>query len=256
MAKELSLDALKEVDEDLGWNDIVLLSLIGVAGGVLGQLIFDVWNASTGGLLNGYLISILVTPLNHFAPSATNYNFWPSLNISIFLFRWILGSGAIGLSLGLAMKFKVKKVLYMFALGCLVGMAGWLATSYFVDLAYGKWLAYVATPFTIEAVLPCMLIGSFLSLSVSEFRNVSLFFRFLFAGFLGGLVGKYIEVFFTAAMAMFLFEFRGIFETGINPVRLTDALFVMFLTNLFCLIFLKGYLRKKIEIVKKADKIN
>lgn len=254
MDNEFTIDALEEVYEDLGWTDILLLSLIGVAGGVLGQFIFDLCNSYTNGALNSFLISLIIKPLNLFAKTPTNYNFWPSIDISIFLFRWILGAGAIGLSLGLAMKFEFKKVLYMFAIGCLIGLVSWLASSYAIELIPGIWQALVAAPGITQIVLTCSMIGLLFSLTVHEFRTLSLFFRFMFAGFLGGLVGKYISVFSTAALLRFLISIQSIFETGINPVRLADAMFVTFLVNLFSLIFLKEYLRMKIKAVQKAGK--
>jgi hypothetical protein len=226
--------------KSLGWGKVFLLSPLGAMGGVLGQIIFDLCNNYTEGLLSGFLVSIIIKPLNLFSPGGVN--FWSSFDIAIFLFRWILGTGSIGLSFGVALRFSAKKNLFTFITGCLIGLISWLTTGYIIGLVPSDWYSFLTVPYMVQAVLPGILTCSLLNLSIKEIRPFT--FKFLLAGFLGGFLGTKLNLISTSAFIMHV-PLIHIFGQNINTVRIMDAILVMFLINLISLSFLKESLKSK-----------
>lgn len=228
--------------KSLGWGKVFLLSPLGAIGGVMGQIIFDLYNNYTDGLLSGFLVSIVIKPLNLLSKSQQEFNFWPSFDMAIFLFRWILGAGAIGLSFSIALQFSTKKSFLIFISGCLIGLMSWLSTGYMVGLVPLEWYSFLTVPYMVKAVLPGTLMCFLLSLVIKQVRPFS--FKLMLAGFLGGLLGTKINLISTTLFIRNV-ELFNIFGGNINVVRIKDAILVMFFINLICLIFLKESLKSK-----------
>ena len=231
--------------KSLGWRRVFLLSPLGAIGGVIGQIIFDLFNNYTDGILSGFLVSIIIKPLNLFSPEGVN--FWPSFDMAIFLFRWMLSTGAISLAFSIALQLSNKRVAFIFFIGCLIGLISWLATGYVVEFVPPDWYRFLTIPYMIHAVLPGILACFLLSLSIKEIRPF--ISKFMLAGFLGGLLGTKLDLVSTAIFIRHV-DLINTFGRNINVPRIVDAILVMFLINLICLSFLKESLKSKISIIK------
>ncbi len=232
-------------NKNLDWGKVFLLSPLGAIGGVIGQIIFDLHNNYTDGLLSSFLVSIIIKPLNFFSPEGVN--FWSSFDMAIFLFRWILGAGAIGLAFSIALQLSNKRIAFVFFIGCLIGLIGWLATGYLTALVPFKSYRlfnspYIPVPYMVRSVLPGILMCSLLSLSIKEIRPFT--FKFMLAGFLGGLLGTQLNLLSTSIFIRDV-DLIHLLGRSINVVRIVDAILVLFLINLICISFLKESLKSK-----------
>lgn len=207
--------------KSLGWRKVFLLSPLGVIGGLMGQIIFDLYNNYTDGLLSGFLVSIIIKPLNLFSKSQQEFNFWPSFDMVIFLFRWMLGAGAIALSFSIALQFSTKKSFLTFIIGCLIGLTSWLATGYIAWLVPSDWYSFLTVPYMVQAVLPGILMCFLLSLSIKEIRPFP--FKFMLAGFFGGLLGTKLNLISTSIFIRNV-DLLNIFGGNINVVRIVNAI--------------------------------
>lgn len=224
-----------EVDVDLTWKRILILASVAALGALAGQLAFDISNALTGGLVSGFLVNILC--------KITAHDFWPAFDTSIFLFRWLLGAGGIGLSFALALRFSLPKTVGTSLLGCAAGAGGWILTSYVADKIP------ILVPIIFRIILPPAFIFLVLGITLNDLRKIT--HKLMFGAILGAIVGT---ILFYALIALLLAPtvvlLYGLSKTGldaINPIRLLDAIFVMFSTTLICLSLLKKRVQKSVQ---------
>jgi len=230
-----------EGDLGLSWESVLLLAPIAVLGAVVGQLVFDVSNALTGGLVSGFLVNILIKPIVPY--------FWPAFDTSIFLFRWVLGAGGIGLSFALALRFSPGKAVGASLIGCAAGFVGWLLTSCVADKIP------ILSPYIFRIILPPAFIFLVLGITLSDLRNITL--KLMLGAAIGAIAGTILVavlVMLTLGATMHLL--RALSQAGlaaINPIRLIDAIFVMLSINLICLSLLKRRLQKGVRVLQKEE---
>ncbi len=234
--------AKTEVDVDLTWKRRLILASVAALGALVGQLAFDISNAFTGGLVSGFLVNILC--------KITAPDFWPAFDTSIFLFRWLLGAGGIGLSFALALRFSLPKTVGTSLIGCAAGAGGWILTSYVADKIP------ILIPYIFRIILPPAFIFLVLGITINDLRNIT--HKLILGAILGAIVGT---ILFGALVVLSLGPtmhlLYALSKTGwaaINPIRLIDAIFVMFSINLICLSLLKKRLQKEWqEPLKEKD---
>jgi hypothetical protein len=229
----------------LAWKRVFALFPIGAIGALGGQVIFDIANYLSGGRVVGFLVSLINSPQGQ--------GFWGSLEIAIFLLRWIFGAGALGLSFALALGFSARRAFYVFSLGCLLGASSWVSTGYLVaripsDLYIplvplsGMHLPFFS-PYTVKALLPGILVCLSLGLATKEFRPF--FLKLSLAGLLGGVLGTELNLALAGPIVRFIMESGDTVYLGLNPVRITGAVLVTAFINLTGLVLIKETLRKR-----------
>ncbi|MCJ7664743.1 MAG: hypothetical protein MUO24_10970 [Desulfobacterales bacterium] len=233
------MGAKADSDLVLTWGKVLLLAPIAALGAVVGQLVFDVTNALTGGLVSGFLTNILIKPIVPY--------FWPAFDTSIFLFRWALGAGGIGLSFALALRFSPEKAVGTSLIGCAAGLIGWLLTSCVADKIP------ILIPFIFRIVLPPTFIFLILGITLSDLRKITL--KLMFGAALGAIVGTIlVALLVMLSLGTTMQLLSALSQAGlasINPIRLIDAIFVMLSINLICLSLLKKRLQKSVRVLHK-----
>jgi len=201
----------------------------------VGQLAFDISNALTGGLVSGFLVNTLC--------KTTAPDFWPAFDTSIFLFRWLLGAGGIGLSFALALRFSLPQTVGTSLMGCAAGAGGWILTSYVADKIP------ILMPIIFRIILPPAFIFLVLGITLNDLRNIT--HKLMLGAIFGAIVGT---ILFGALVVLLLGPtmklLSALSHTGcaaINPIRLIDAIFVMFSINLICLSLLKKRVQKNVQ---------
>ncbi|MBN1366247.1 MAG: hypothetical protein JW976_15710 [Syntrophaceae bacterium] len=230
----------------LMWLRVLLLTPMAVIGGFIGQIAFDLINTnpSTYGKLNSFLIDIIIQPIVH--------DFWHAFGISIALLRWVFGSGALALSISFYLRVSAKKLFGMFLAGCFLGFIGFLLVGFLLEVVPMEVYRWLAVPYTVERVMPPMIICFLIGLILKETRSFS--WKFALAGFLGGLLGTKLIIF--SSMELYQIIDTMLINIGlqhVNAMRLIETFFIMLFTNFLCLSFLNESLRYK-EI--KATKGN
>jgi uncharacterized membrane protein YfcA len=232
----------------LTWLRVLLLTPVAVIGGFIGQIAFDQINTSTDGLLSGFLVNIVIQPIVR--------DFWHSFDMSTALLRWVVGSGALALSIAFYLRASTKKTCGMLLAGCLSGLFGFLLSGFLLEIVPMQIYGWLAFPFTIGKILPPMIICFFIGLVLKETRRLS--WKFALAGLLGGLLGAKLTIFSPATLLRMIGMMQNNGFQHINPVRLIDTFFVMLFTNLLVLSFLNESLRfeetqLKNEAMKTTD---
>lgn len=228
-----------EGDLGLTWKRVLLLATLAVLGAVVGQLVFDVANALTGGLVSGFLVNRLIKPIVS--------DFWPAFDTSMYLFRWALGACGIGLSFALALHFPAKKAVGTLLLGCAAGLVGWLLTACVADKIP------ILIPFIFRIILPPAFIFLVLGIALRDLRTMTP--KLILGAVIGAIVGTilYMSLFglTLGILVQFLMALQQTWFIAINPVRLIDAIFVTFTVNLLCLSLLKKRLQKRSQDPRK-----
>lgn len=229
----------------LAWKRVFALFPVGAVGALWGQAVFDISNYLSRGRVVGFLALLINSPQNH--------GFWGSLEIAIFLLRWVFGAGALGLSFALAIGLGARRAFYVFSLGCLFGAVCWVSTGHMVawippDLyiplvpVSGMHLPFFS-PYTVKALLPGILVCLLLGLVIKDFRPF--FLKLTLAGLLGGVMGTELNLALASPLIKLIIKSGGTIYMGLNPVRITGAVLVTAFINLIGLVFIKETFRKR-----------
>ena len=227
----------------LSWKNVLFLSFLGPLGAVLGQITFDILNNYTDGYLSSFFIELIKNPISS--------NFFSNFHMAISLFRWISGTGAVALSFAIVLQFKIRKRLFTFIVGCCIGLISWILTGYLIEAIPPDWTSIlikkpiiipILTPYTIQSILPYILVSCLLSFAIREIRRHT--FKMILAGFIGAIIGTILTLLYSISLFFVILEAIGNMSLyGINLYRIYDTFVEMFIFNFICLIFIKKSLK-------------